>query len=72
MAHFDVPTVVDYVLGQTKASKLSWIGHSRGTQMMFAALPNNVQLAKKLNIFIALAPVAFLGVVGCSSGLIVS
>jgi len=61
MAHFDVPTVVDYVLGQTKASKLSWIGHSRGTQMMFAALPNNVQLAKKLNIFIALAPVAFLG-----------
>jgi len=60
LAKFDVPTSIDYVLSVTKNSKLSWIGHSRGTQMMFAALSINPTIADKLDIFIALAPVAFL------------
>lgn len=64
LAKYDVPAVIDYVLGVTKAQKLSWVGHSRGTQMMFAALPGNAALAAKLNVFVALAPVAYLGNLG--------
>lgn len=42
-------------------SKLTWIGHSQGTSQMFYAMSNNPTYWKgKLNLFVALAPVASL------------
>ena len=31
MGRYDIPTEIEYVLDQTKAKKLSYIGHSQGT-----------------------------------------
>jgi len=61
MASIDAPTMIEYVLGVTGQQQLTWIGHSRGTQQMFAALSTNPSIASKLNLFIALAPVAYVG-----------
>lgn len=58
MAEFDVPACVDYVLENTGMKKLTWIGHSQGTAMMFARLADDPDFADKLNVFIALAPIA--------------
>ena len=58
MADFDVPAMVDYVLQQTGKEKLVYIGHSQGTSTMFAHLADNPDFSEKLNLFIALAPIA--------------
>jgi predicted alpha/beta hydrolase len=34
MAQFDVPAVLQYITKKTGRSKISWIGHSRGTQVI--------------------------------------
>jgi len=60
MAAFDLPTQINYVLEQTGATQLSYIGHSQGTTQAFAGFLDQ-KLASKVNIFIALAPVAYLG-----------
>ncbi|XP_033107834.1 gastric triacylglycerol lipase-like [Anneissia japonica] len=58
MAAIDLPSMVDYVLKVTNQKQLSYVGHSQGTTMGFIAFSNNQQLAKKINVFVALAPVA--------------
>eukprot|EP00026_Physarum_polycephalum_P010300 Phypoly_transcript_10458.p1 GENE.Phypoly_transcript_10458~~Phypoly_transcript_10458.p1 ORF type:complete len:392 (+),score=59.00 Phypoly_transcript_10458:50-1225(+) len=64
MANIDLPTILDYILNATGASKLSHVGHSQGTMMGFIAY-EKPELAAKVNIFIALAPVAW--VYNCKS-----
>ena len=60
MAQYDVPAVVDYVLRQTRARSVAWVGHSQGTAQMFAALSENYgNVRSKLSVFVALAPVAY-------------
>jgi len=59
MATYDIPTQVDYVLQYTQSSKLSYIGHSEGTIQLFALLSEDPSFSEKLNIFVALAPVAY-------------
>ncbi len=51
--------MVGYVLNQTSASSLSWIGHSQGTIQAFSGLSVNPAVAAKVNLFVALAPVAY-------------
>ncbi|XP_033107826.1 lysosomal acid lipase/cholesteryl ester hydrolase-like [Anneissia japonica] len=58
MAAYDLPSMVNYVLKVSNQKKLSYVGHSQGTTMGFIAFSNNQQLAEKINLFVALAPVA--------------
>lgn len=61
MAKYDLPATIDYVLEATGQDQLIYIGHSQGTLISFAALSKNTELAKKIKLFIALAPISFIG-----------
>jgi lysosomal acid lipase/cholesteryl ester hydrolase len=58
----DLNAEVDYVLNYTNEQSLAYVGHSQGTMQAFAALSEEAgsELATKINLFVALAPVAFL------------
>lgn len=58
MANYDLPTLIDYIRNETGASKIAHVGHSQGTQMGFIGY-ENPELAAKVNVFIALGPVAW-------------
>jgi len=67
MVEYDLPTVIDFVLKTGGQSQLSYVGHSQGTLMGFAGFGDKA-LAKKVNVFVALAPVAW--VHNCKSDLL--
>ena len=55
----DVPAFIDFILGKTGLENLSYIGHSQGTTQLFLGGALNPTYYKdKINLFIALAPVA--------------
>lgn len=59
MGEYDTPAQIDFVRLKTGVDKVSYIGHSQGTTSMFSALAENSRnFADKINLFIALAPVA--------------
>ncbi|KAK3097925.1 hypothetical protein FSP39_014569 [Pinctada imbricata] len=58
MAAYDLPASIDYILNQTKVEKVAYVGHSQGTMIAFARLSTSLDLQDKVNVFIALAPVA--------------
>jgi len=58
MIRFDLPTMIEYVLEQTGAESLTLVGFSQGTAQGFACMSSYPQLAKKVNLFVALAPVS--------------
>ena len=57
-AAVDMPTMVEYVLKHTGAKTLSYFGHSQGTLIAFIEFSRNKELAAKINLYGALAPVA--------------
>jgi len=63
LAAYDAPAMINFVVSQTGAEKITWVGHSRGTHQLFLglSLPQNAYLANKLNLFVALAPIAYVG-----------
>ncbi|KAK3596368.1 hypothetical protein CHS0354_036920 [Potamilus streckersoni] len=61
MAKYDMPKNIEYILNVTGAKQLTYIGHSQGTEMAFARLSEDAELNKKINLFVALAPVAMVG-----------
>jgi len=67
MANYDLPSVVNYILKITGQSTLSYIGHSQGTTMGFIAF-ENPNIAKYINFFAALGPVAHVN--NCGSPLL--
>jgi len=67
MANYDLPSVINYILSITNQSTLSYIGHSQGTTMGFIAF-ENAHIAKYVNVFVALGPVAHVN--HCASPLI--
>jgi len=60
MASIDLPTQINYALEYTGQEKLHYIGHSEGTTQAFAGFENTT-LASKVKLFVALAPVAYIG-----------
>ncbi|KAJ1944186.1 cholesterol esterase [Linderina macrospora] len=56
IANIDVPTTVDYILKETGAETLTYIGFSQGSAQMFMSLSRNKELNQKIEHFIALAP----------------
>jgi pimeloyl-ACP methyl ester carboxylesterase len=59
MADYDLPALFDLVLEKTGVPSVSYIGHSQGTQQLFAALIDNPEYFNpKVNVAIMLAPVA--------------
>lgn len=56
-----LPFLVDYILARSGASRLNgYIGHSQGTTQGFVAFSTNPELAAKVDLFVALAPVVFM------------
>eukprot|EP00999_Lentomonas_sp_LEN2_P002631 NODE_509_length_1414_cov_98.146076_g475_i0.p1 GENE.NODE_509_length_1414_cov_98.146076_g475_i0~~NODE_509_length_1414_cov_98.146076_g475_i0.p1 ORF type:complete len:294 (-),score=24.12 NODE_509_length_1414_cov_98.146076_g475_i0:36-917(-) len=61
LARYDMPAIVDFVLHKTGRDSVSWIGLSQGNAQAFIGLSSNKELAKKVNLMIALAPTGRLG-----------
>ena len=59
MALIDLPTHINYVLQHTGVETVSYVGHSQGTIQAFAGFSSLPDLAKKINMFVGLAPVAY-------------
>lgn len=55
----DLPTFIDHILETTALDNISYVGHSEGTTQMFmGASLNPDYFTEKINLFVALAPVA--------------
>ncbi|CAG7718831.1 unnamed protein product [Allacma fusca] len=61
MALFDLPALIDYALDKTGQKKLSYIGQSMGTTIYFMLASAIPSYNEKINVAIALAPIAFAG-----------
>jgi len=59
MIQIDLSTQINKALNVSGQQKLVYIGHSQGTLMGFGGFSSQPDLAAKVSIFIALAPVAF-------------
>ncbi|KAL7869054.1 hypothetical protein AOLI_G00130420 [Acnodon oligacanthus] len=58
MAKKDLPAVINFITKTTKQDKIFYVGHSQGTTIAFMAFSSMPQLASKIKMFFALAPVA--------------
>lgn len=56
----DIPALVDYVLDQTEASKLFYIGHSQATSAYMAWLSEQPEYNSKIAAASMLAPISYL------------
>mmetsp|Transcript_23131 Transcript_23131/g.36036 ORF Transcript_23131/g.36036 Transcript_23131/m.36036 type:complete len:470 (-) Transcript_23131:53-1462(-) len=62
MASRDLPAMIQYIMTATNVNQISYVGHSQGTIQMFAALSESSSMVRDhINVFIALAPVAYVG-----------
>lgn len=58
---YDLPAFVNHILDTTGRSTMSYVGHSEGTTQAFVGFSKNQEVAKKVDYFGALAPVAWTG-----------
>ncbi|KAL7857141.1 hypothetical protein SRHO_G00160400 [Serrasalmus rhombeus] len=58
MAKKDLPAVINFITKTTGQEKIFYVGHSQGTTIGFMAFSAMPQLASKIKMFFALAPVA--------------
>jgi len=64
MARYDVPALIGAVLSATGQQRLAYVGHSQGTlQFLIAGSSPELRhsVAERVSVFVALAPVAWLG-----------
>ncbi|NWU21022.1 LIPG lipase, partial [Dyaphorophyia castanea] len=57
MAKYDLPAMISFIEQKTGQKQLYYIGHSQGTTIGFVAFSTMPQLARKIKVFLALAPV---------------
>lgn len=57
MAKYDLPASINYILNKTGQEQLYYVGHSQGCTIGFIAFSQMPELAKKVKMFFALAPV---------------
>ncbi|XP_059621013.1 lipase 3-like [Phlebotomus argentipes] len=57
---FDIPAMIDYTLRETGKKKLSYVGHSQGTTVLFVTLSLRPEYNAKIDIVNSLAPVAYM------------
>lgn len=57
---FDLPAMIDYILYKTGEKSLYYIGHSQGTTTFFVMSSTRPEYNRKIRLFIALAPVAYM------------
>lgn len=60
MGYYDLPAIIDAILEETNASNLTAIGHSQGNTMFYVLGSTRKEYNSKVNMLIALAPVAYL------------
>ncbi|CAF89870.1 unnamed protein product, partial [Tetraodon nigroviridis] len=58
MALKDLPAVINYILKATSQDQIYYIGHSQGTTIGFMAFSSLPEVARRIRLFLALAPVA--------------
>uniref|UniRef100_A0AAA9TG67 Lipase n=1 Tax=Bos taurus TaxID=9913 RepID=A0AAA9TG67_BOVIN len=58
MARFDLPAVINFILQKTGQEKIYYVGYSQGTTMGFIAFSTMPELAQKIKMYFALAPIA--------------
>nr|XP_045733704.1 lysosomal acid lipase/cholesteryl ester hydrolase isoform X2 [Mirounga angustirostris] len=58
MANYDLPASINFILNKTGQEQVYYVGHSQGTTIGFIAFSRIPELAKKVKMFFALAPVA--------------
>ncbi|KAH8022499.1 hypothetical protein HPB51_025062 [Rhipicephalus microplus] len=61
MISYDLPDQIDAVLKMTQQESLLYVGYSQGTAIMFGLLASKPEYNKKIRLFNAFAPVAFMG-----------
>ncbi|KAK2499247.1 hypothetical protein MC885_009509 [Smutsia gigantea] len=57
MAEYDLPATVDFIVEKTGQEQLYYVGHSQGTMITFTAFSTIPELAKRIKILFALAPI---------------
>ncbi|XP_059045188.1 lipase 1-like [Achroia grisella] len=60
LGNYDYSASIDCVLQHTNQEKLTVIGHSQGTASFFVLTSGRPEYNDKINVFIALAPIAYL------------
>jgi len=59
MGSSDLPSCFQYILSLTKAPSFGYVGHSQGSTSFFALASTKPQFVSNVNIFVGLAPVAY-------------
>jgi pimeloyl-ACP methyl ester carboxylesterase len=57
MADYDIPAMINFALKITGQDQLFYIGHSQGTLVGFLSFSEHPEVASKVKLFIALAPI---------------
>ncbi|KAL0616104.1 Lipase member N, partial [Plecturocebus cupreus] len=57
MAKYDLSATINFIIEKTGQKQLYYVGHSQGTTIAFIAFSTNPELAKRIKVFFALAPV---------------
>ncbi|GAB5578315.1 lipase member K isoform X1 [Prionailurus iriomotensis] len=58
MANYDLSASINFILNKTGQEQVYYVGHSQGTTIGFIAFSRIPELARKIKMFLALAPVA--------------
>ncbi|CAB0013052.1 unnamed protein product [Nesidiocoris tenuis] len=60
MGYYDLPAVIDFILGATESKNLAYVGHSQGTTELLTLLATRPEYNEKIRVAALMAPVAFL------------